>query len=714
MLGASPLAQAPLAASADSGHTAQGSATLPALFGAGAATVVAVAIGHATLPALEAHGLSVPPVAAAGAAVLPALGAMGDAIVPRSAQGTAVLPMFFAASHAKVRTQRPNSVWTPKARPASSFDPCQGERQGSIDDLGGVGGPHRGAPVETTPDIREFRDDFNTSGHSVVGASIDRRPDAVSMNYLTAATQGPLSIGDVGDGLQTRLWKLRDDRGTIRVCRCNESNTIWEAESVLFTYDFNVAPILELDFAFEQAGRPVVVAERASGLWLYWFDPLLSGFTFAHLGEGRTPRCVLDDSDPLSTSSDVLMFYIRGGSDTPGDRGAVCYRMQRERYAIEHETPIVGDGALTIDPGEDGSVPFHGVGTWGGVVVTAPTEFTNAPLQPPAATVGDFQISDIGLGGYRLVLHFAEPIRQVTLTQHHPLDGDPSWLSMAAVVDDTQFVGIGGAAYFAAASAAWPRDGGQDSTATLTYEPGFSYLVIDTPLRGAFGQSHPAFGPTFGAGSFFTVRDMSDPGTALPLPPIEQMFIEDALKSKDGRVVVLFSVRDVEHGTYTLQSLASSLYPMKLPAEGTLPGNAIISEGELRRVLLIIDQPDGTPLQLPDVFAMSESGLLVGLELVSGILRVNTIFVSPPTAPNPLDDAATDFDAATMPNVTLISGTLFQPVQLYTAFDIDGARYSNASLVSGVIVVIVIVVDATPYADGAQYSNATLQSGTLV
>src|SRR5690606_19248084 len=57
------------------------------------------------------------------------------------------------------------------------------------------------------PDIRERLPEFATPTHEVVGASIIRRPDAISLDYLTAHTLGPIAVADPSKGLVARIWK---------------------------------------------------------------------------------------------------------------------------------------------------------------------------------------------------------------------------------------------------------------------------------------------------------------------------------------------------------------------------------------------------------------------------------------------------------------------------------------------------------------------------
>lgn len=196
--------------------------------------------------------------------------------------------------------------------------------------------------------FREFWADFKSGIEILSGVSIDRRPDAVSLDYLTAFAPGPVALGDNSQGLVARVWRVRADSSRVYYSRGAQSS--WEKEKILFTY--SGPPIVEIDAAFEQNGRFVVAAERHTGLngapeiWIYWFDPQLGGgqggFVFQNFGAGRTPRVVLDN--PLdSANSDVQVFYISDSDD------AVVHRQQRDRYGNVILTPMTGASNLFLE-----------------------------------------------------------------------------------------------------------------------------------------------------------------------------------------------------------------------------------------------------------------------------------------------------------------------------------------------------------------------------
>lgn len=190
----------------------------------------------------------------------------------------------------------------------------------------------------------ERQAEFQTGDDEYAGTSSTRRPDAISLDYLTAFSMGPEAEGDASLGLFRRGWRVRCENGegggTVYLARSSVllgEEGVWEAETELLV--FEGAAALEVDVAFEQSGRAVVCMERGTGadgapeVCLYWYDPRIPGFTLENLGLGRSPRIVLDNPENPA-ESDVLLFYI---SD-PNDR--LELRQQGEFYAVPHATPI--------------------------------------------------------------------------------------------------------------------------------------------------------------------------------------------------------------------------------------------------------------------------------------------------------------------------------------------------------------------------------------
>jgi hypothetical protein len=192
---------------------------------------------------------------------------------------------------------------------------------------------------------REVTADF--SGIHSSNVSVTKRPDAISFDYLTAFSSGPSGIGNVLAGITNRSWRVRADNvvGRVWLAKANDTNTAWEAETLLFS--FTGTNIEEIDLAFDQSGNAVVCVERNSGaagakqVWLYWFKPSAGTFVLEMIEGGRTPRLLLDNP-PDAANSDVTLFYLKTGV-------GVVYRVQRELYAAAHATPHVQEADWYIE-----------------------------------------------------------------------------------------------------------------------------------------------------------------------------------------------------------------------------------------------------------------------------------------------------------------------------------------------------------------------------
>ena len=158
------------------------------------------------------------------------------------------------------------------------------------------------------------------------GLALDKRPGALSLDYLTSYTIGPVQQGDFSLGLADRIWKIRIYDQSIRLARENNDRTGFEPETLLVNLDFQPK---ESDAAFDQQGRLFVCMEYAGEMWLYWFNSFLGIFEVANFGAGRSPPCTLDQLTNR-VDSDLHVFYT--------DEVSIKYRVQRENYAVVHDT----------------------------------------------------------------------------------------------------------------------------------------------------------------------------------------------------------------------------------------------------------------------------------------------------------------------------------------------------------------------------------------
>lgn len=197
---------------------------------------------------------------------------------------------------------------------------------------------------------RESQGDFQTGSETYEGTSSDRRPDAVSFDYLTSFSLGPVARSDPSEGILDYAWRVRVDNaaGEVLIARENDAGDSWGPEDVLFS--FTGDPIHEVDLSFNVNGDPVVVAERPTGssgapeLWIQFYDSSTGQREFRNRGAGRNPRC-MNDQPATPEFSSVIVAYISpsGASD------AIAWREQGDRYTTEELTPITGVQNLYLE-----------------------------------------------------------------------------------------------------------------------------------------------------------------------------------------------------------------------------------------------------------------------------------------------------------------------------------------------------------------------------
>lgn len=433
--------------------------------------------------------------------------------------------------------------------------------------------------------------------HVLIGpGSIDRRPDAFSSDYLFAHSFGPVQISDFSQGLYVRIWRARVDNatGTVYLCRNNATNDAWEAEIVLF--NFIGAPILEMDAAFDQQGHVFVCAERATGVagasqvWAYYFNGLVGDYAFEMKGAGRTPKALLDDTFD-TTNADVLLFYMN-------DPVGMCYRYQRDRFNTEY-TVVLAASLTPVDPnGGDQEAPV-GPLKW----EAAPDVYINdidqlwfpifntiySPTVPghsiiatakgmyrplPATLIGGRPSM---LYGYQqqpgpettFNIYFDPPVTGVQVTAVGS-NFDNAILRAYAVADDYAHP-IG--------EVLFPKTDGLDPEVRR----GFFAPVIAMITLQPSATDRTRW-------KDFTVR-LDAPAAAIPIPagmpfPAPKCYIEDLYKATDGRVHILYSLRDTVKGQYNLYHYETLLYPITNQDPASLEPSAYIDSGTLRVVLI--------------------------------------------------------------------------------------------------------------------------------
>lgn len=98
--------------------------------------------------------------------------------------------------------------------------------------------------------------------------------------------------------------------------------------------------VTEVSITFDQNMRTTVAYVEDGVAKLYWYNSQTASMTITEFADATNPRVSLDDKRKFNISnSDIILAYISKGN-------TLCYRLQRERYDIEHV--ILADSGLRL------------------------------------------------------------------------------------------------------------------------------------------------------------------------------------------------------------------------------------------------------------------------------------------------------------------------------------------------------------------------------
>ena len=143
-----------------------------------------------------------------------------------------------------------------------------------------------------------------------------------SKNYpLTESWEsGGVALFDSSEDLTKYVWQAWTDGTLIKVKRDD-----LDTHHVVLM-DTNIT---EVDLTFDQNMRPCITYVANGISKLYWYNAEQAMQVFDEYPDIRNPRISLDDKRKFNVAnSDIIFAYQKG--DT------LCYRIQRERFTIEH------------------------------------------------------------------------------------------------------------------------------------------------------------------------------------------------------------------------------------------------------------------------------------------------------------------------------------------------------------------------------------------
>lgn len=161
-------------------------------------------------------------------------------------------------------------------------------------------------------------------------------PDSISPLPTVDYELGGIGINDASAGLEYQVWTGLLDIDPITLV----GSFYLEAPNTPRTFVFSYAGATDISLTFDQNMQPFF-AFYANGVALFrWYDTLSGMFQITALPVGTTqPRGSLDDKRASQISqSDIILAYVRSGT--------LYYRVQRERYLMEHTYASAPAGRL--------------------------------------------------------------------------------------------------------------------------------------------------------------------------------------------------------------------------------------------------------------------------------------------------------------------------------------------------------------------------------
>lgn len=156
---------------------------------------------------------------------------------------------------------------------------------------------------------------------------------------------GGVALYDSSEDLLKYVWHAWTDGTTITVKRAD-----LDAETVLITD----TAITEIDLTFDQNMRPSIVYVANGVSKLYWYDSQQAAQVITEFADIKNPRVSLDDKRRFNiANSDIIFAYQRDD--------ALCCRIQRERYSVEHvlKSSINGKRLVKIGMGVKNRFLFY-------------------------------------------------------------------------------------------------------------------------------------------------------------------------------------------------------------------------------------------------------------------------------------------------------------------------------------------------------------------
>lgn len=142
----------------------------------------------------------------------------------------------------------------------------------------------------------------------------------VRLSALVDYELGSYRLNTPSENMLEYLWKAEYLNGEITLKRVDNDITVER---------INVNDVLKLGLAFDQNMRYVLCYQIRKDSYIYWYDATINQWGTFKFDNCTSPCISLDDGRlNQKSNSDVIFSYVRNGG--------LYYRIQRERYLVEH------------------------------------------------------------------------------------------------------------------------------------------------------------------------------------------------------------------------------------------------------------------------------------------------------------------------------------------------------------------------------------------
>lgn len=161
-----------------------------------------------------------------------------------------------------------------------------------------------------------------------------------------------IALNDGSQGLDVQLWLARlYPTGLVTVA---SEGAGYSDETDIVTRPGTT----RISLAFDNNMQVILAGQDKEGGWLYWYDPVVAGYTLLQYPGARTPFVRIDDiRDSSNATRDVILSYISSSEN-------LCVRNIRDRFTVEYILKAVHNWQVIYQCGMNKKLRFQYALVW--------------------------------------------------------------------------------------------------------------------------------------------------------------------------------------------------------------------------------------------------------------------------------------------------------------------------------------------------------------